>query len=112
MLFRSVLLGELVALTEYALAMSAAAGAGSTGTSETIPLKQIARQARRAASRELILRTLEANRWNRRKSAKELKVSYRTLLSEIRAIGLQPRLHHKKTTITGLKAGTSPPQAD
>jgi DNA-binding NtrC family response regulator len=109
---RYVLLGEQELLTESDASRSAVAGAGSTSTGEAIPLKQIARQARRAASRELILRTLEANRWNRRKSAKELKVSYRTLLSEIRAIGLPPRIHQRKMTSTELKARSSPPATD
>jgi two-component system, NtrC family, response regulator AtoC len=53
-----------------------------------LPLKSIVRRARRAMSRELILNALRANRWNRRKTAKDLKISYRTLLYEIQEAGL------------------------
>jgi two-component system response regulator AtoC len=63
----------------------------------SIPLKRIARQASRAMSRRLILKALQANRWNRRKAAKELKISYRTLLYEIREAGLPPKSPGKQT---------------
>ena len=109
---RYVLLGEREVLTENITPKSADAATGAANPGQITPLKQIARQAQRAASRELILRTLEANRWNRRKSAKQLKVSYRTLLSEIRAIGLQPRVHQRKAANPDLKANTSAPATD
>jgi transcriptional regulator with PAS, ATPase and Fis domain len=109
---RYVLLGEREMLVESIASRSSDTGMGTGNTGQTTPLKQIARQAQRAASRELILRTLEANRWNRRKSAKQLKVSYRTLLSEIRAIGLQPRVHQRKVTSPDLKASAPAPATD
>lgn len=63
----------------------------------SIPLKRIVREARQAMSRELILRALKANRWNRKKAANELKISYRTLLYEIRQMGLPPKRTHRPT---------------
>ena len=63
----------------------------------TIPLKRIARQAARAMSRELILKALHANHWNRRKAARDLKISYRTLLYEIREIGFPSKRLQKQS---------------
>lgn len=87
-------ISRYVLLGEESLAPEAAIGrhlnplpVGEVATG-TIPLKRIARQARRAVSRELILKALQVNHWNRRKAAKELKISYRTLLYQIRELGL------------------------
>jgi two-component system response regulator AtoC len=54
----------------------------------SMPLKGISEQARRDLSRDLILKVLQENRWNRRKTAEVLKISYRTLLYKIREAGL------------------------
>jgi len=54
----------------------------------TIPLKELAKEAVRARERSFILAALQANRWNRRKTAEVLKISYRTLIYKIRASGL------------------------
>ncbi|HVN94197.1 MAG TPA: sigma 54-interacting transcriptional regulator [Terracidiphilus sp.] len=44
----------------------------------------------------LILKALQANRWNRRKTAEELKMSYRALVSGLRSVGIpQRRRSHK-----------------
>jgi two-component system response regulator AtoC len=67
-----------------------------------IPLKRIVRQARRAVSRELILKALQENRWNRRKAARDLKISYRTLLYQIRELDLlSKRLNQESRPATG-----------
>lgn len=59
----------------------------SEGESETLhpfqdglDLKRSSKQAAQERERELILRTLEANHWNRRKTAQQLQISYRALL--------------------------------
>jgi two-component system response regulator AtoC len=57
----------------------------------TIPLKQIAKEAVRERERNYILEALQANQWNRRKTAKDLKISYRALLYKIRNVGLLAR---------------------
>ena len=57
----------------------------------TIPLKRIAKQAVLDMERTLILRVLQANHWNRRKTAEVLQISYRALLYKIRQAGLPPR---------------------
>lgn len=48
-------------------------------------------QATPAVSGASILRALQANRWNRRKTAEELKMSYRALLYKLRDVGLPQR---------------------
>ena len=53
-----------------------------------IPLKRISQQVTRRTERELILRVLQANHWNRRKAAEVLKISYRALLYKVRQAGL------------------------
>jgi len=56
-----------------------------------VPLKCIAKDAVRELERNMILETLRANQWNRRKAAQELKISYRALIYKIRNAGLAPR---------------------
>jgi two-component system, NtrC family, response regulator AtoC len=53
-----------------------------------IPLKQFAKGAVRQKEKELILEVLQANHWNRRKTAQALNISYRTLIYKIRKTGL------------------------
>jgi two-component system response regulator AtoC len=47
-------------------------------------LKDIGRQAAREAERELIFRTLQQTRWNRREAAEMLGISYKALLYKIK----------------------------
>jgi two-component system response regulator AtoC len=47
-------------------------------------LKDIARQAAREAERDLIFRTLQQTRWNRREAAEILGISYKALLYKIK----------------------------
>ncbi|HUR93879.1 MAG TPA: sigma 54-interacting transcriptional regulator [Gemmatimonadales bacterium] len=61
-----------------------AAAAGSK-----VPLKEIARQAADGAERELIFRTLQQTRWNRREAAQMLGVSYKALLYKIKRAELE-----------------------
>jgi two-component system, NtrC family, response regulator AtoC len=51
-------------------------------------LKDIARQAARQAERELIARTLQQTRWNRRAAAELLGISYKALLYKIKEADL------------------------
>src|SRR5205823_5123699 len=53
-------------------------------TSFSGSLKDIGRLAARAAERELICRTLEQTRWNRREAAEILGISYKALLYKIK----------------------------
>jgi len=52
-------------------------------------LKAAARAASRRAERELILQALERTNWNRKRAARDLQVSYKSLLNKIKQIGVQ-----------------------
>ncbi len=54
----------------------------------TLSLKELTRKAARELERKVILKVLEANNWNRRRSARELNISYRALIYKIRQAGL------------------------
>jgi two-component system, NtrC family, response regulator AtoC len=53
----------------------------------SVSLKQVTREAAQALERKIILRTLQETRWNRRKAARVLNISYRALLYKIKAAG-------------------------
>jgi len=55
---------------------------------EPISLKQAARAASRQAEKELILKVLSRTRWNRKRAAKELQISYKALLYKMKQGGL------------------------
>jgi two-component system response regulator AtoC len=76
-----------------ATASPSAAHAGATACPAPEPpapspcvgsLKDIARQAAREAERDLISRTLQQTRWNRREAAEILGISYKALLYKIK----------------------------
>jgi two-component system response regulator AtoC len=50
-------------------------------------LKAAARAASREAERELILEALNRTRWNRKRAAQELQISYKSLLHKLKQIG-------------------------
>lgn len=54
-------------------------------------LKRRTDRLRRDLEREVILKTLTSQNWNRRKAAAVMKISYRTLLYKIREAGLLPK---------------------
>jgi len=54
----------------------------------TIPLKRISKQAVREMENNLILTVLRENKWNRRKTAQALNISYRALIYKIQEAGL------------------------
>jgi two-component system, NtrC family, response regulator AtoC len=53
-----------------------------------ISLKQVTREAVLEIERDIILKTLQANHWNRKRAAKALSISYRALLYKIRQANL------------------------
>ena len=55
---------------------------------EQIALREIGRRAAREAEREALQRVLYQTNWNRKKAAKILEVSYKTLLQKIKECGL------------------------
>ncbi|MBZ5613977.1 MAG: sigma 54-interacting transcriptional regulator [Acidobacteriia bacterium] len=83
----------IVALGDETLAMgglrSLLRRADRGGQGEKISLKDVARAASREAERELILQVLTRTRWNRRRAAQELQISYKALLYKLKQIGYQ-----------------------
>lgn len=61
--------------------------AGAMGS--RVSLKQVARAASREAEKDLILRALTRTRWNRRRAAEELQISYKALLYKLKQIGYE-----------------------
>jgi two-component system response regulator AtoC len=59
------------------------------GNGEKISLKEAARAASREAEREIILQVLTRTRWNRRRAAQELQISYKALLYKLKQIGYE-----------------------
>jgi two-component system, NtrC family, response regulator AtoC len=51
-------------------------------------LKAASRAASRIAERELILKALAHTRWNRKRAAQELQISYKSLLYKLKQIGM------------------------
>jgi two-component system response regulator AtoC len=61
------------------------------GNETPVTLKRLAKDAIREMERNVILETLRANQWNRRKTALALKISYRALIYKIHDAGLMTR---------------------
>jgi two-component system response regulator AtoC len=70
----------------------------------TISLKHIAKQAIREMESNVILRVLRDNKWNRRRAAEVLNISYRALIYKIQEAGLSQRNSRK-----GNRGATQPP---
>jgi len=64
----------------------------------SVPLKQIARDAVRERERNFILEALQANQWNRRKTAEALKISYRTLIYKIHDAGFPTKRRRRSAS--------------
>jgi two-component system response regulator AtoC len=70
-------------------AAPAVAGGEPFSAAKELSLKEISRRAVLEAERQVIRRALEQCRWNRVKTAKMLKISYRALLYKIKDMGLK-----------------------
>jgi two-component system response regulator AtoC len=60
---------------------------GRTGA--RVSLKEASKAASREAEKELILKALNKTRWNRRRAAQELQISYKALLYKLKQIGCE-----------------------
>jgi two-component system, NtrC family, response regulator AtoC len=59
---------------------------GQSGSARLSSLKVAARAASRQTERELILQALERTKWNRKRAARELQISYKSLLYKLKQI--------------------------
>lgn len=57
------------------------------GNGGAISLKQASRAASREKEKEIILRALTRTRWNRRRAAQDLQISYKALLYKLKQMG-------------------------
>src|SRR5277367_6374262 len=83
-----------------------------TNEDGNIPLKRIAQQVTRRMERDVILKVLQANHWNRRRTAEVLKISYRALLYKVRQAGLPAKRPRRKQDGEGAFPSESSAQAD
>jgi two-component system response regulator AtoC len=58
-------------------------------TAARVSLKEASKAASREAEKELILKALNKTRWNRRRAAQELQISYKALLYKLKQIGCE-----------------------
>jgi two-component system response regulator AtoC len=77
-----------------------------------IPLKAIAQQVTRRMEHDVILKVLQANHWNRRKTAEVLKISYRALLYKVRQAGLPSKRPRRRPPSESGSAAESSSQAN
>ena len=77
---------EQLAIAELSVTRSAARKAEAIST-RGHSLKAAARAASREAERELILEALTRTRWNRKRAAQDLQISYKSLLYKLKQIG-------------------------
>ncbi len=92
---RYAILGSLEALAPEQPMRRSASLSVQSASDGTIPLKRIAKEAVREMEGNLILKALRENKWNRRKAAQALSISYRALIYKIREAGLAPRNNRK-----------------
>ena len=88
---RTIILGDDEALGAELRRQLELTNALASRQSRPGSLKDASRRATSAATSAVILRVLQANHWNRRKTAEELNMSYRSLMYKLREMGLPHR---------------------
>jgi two-component system, NtrC family, response regulator AtoC len=92
---RYAILGSLDAVVPEPPARRSSSSANRSMADGSIPLKRIAKQAVREMEGNLILKALRENKWNRRKAAQALNISYRALIYKIQEAGLSQKSNRK-----------------
>ena len=95
---RYVVLGKEQAIVEALSVGESANSASPFIVDGHLPLRIQTQRAIRVLERQIILRALNEHRWNRRKTAQALDISYRALLYKIKDAGL-PRLRQANTEL-------------
>jgi two-component system response regulator AtoC len=96
---RYVILGSEEAVSTELLHSGRPRPSPDTPVNGPVHLKTVTRQAVQELERKIILNVLEANHWNRKRTASELKISYRALLYKIRQAGLPPKRSTRRPAI-------------
>jgi two-component system response regulator AtoC len=81
-------IGDLSIGTVARVAESAPVLSSGNGHATARSLKEASREASRHAEREMILKQLEKTHWNRKKTARDLQISYKALLYKLKQLGL------------------------
>ena len=89
---KAVLFGDVQLATNELQSLAPVASKPTT-LAQASSLKLAARAASKKAERELILQVLERTHWNRKRAARELQISYKSLLYKIKQIGSFEREH-------------------
>ena len=71
------------------VAESVLASSSATSHVAARSLKEASREASRHAEREMILGQLERTHWNRKRTARDLQISYKALLYKLKQLGLE-----------------------
>jgi two-component system, NtrC family, response regulator AtoC len=79
---------ERLAVEELKVLISGRKGM-PTAAARSYSLKAAARAASREAEREMIMQALGRTRWNRKRAAQELQISYKSLLYKLKQIGFE-----------------------
>lgn len=110
---RYVILGSEDAIASELLTWEQPYPAAEVPPDGQIHLKKVTRQATHDLERKIILSVLEANRWNRKRTATALKISYRALLYKIRRAGLPAKraMNHAPSPSSTSPSSTSPSPA-
>jgi two-component system response regulator AtoC len=109
---RHVLIGSEASIAEDVIPKHASWMTPRPVKENVVPLKSLSKEAIRAAERNAILEALRSNRWNRRKAAEALKISYRALIYKIRDAGFAAKRKGYSTSGQENQAGPVNPPAD
>jgi two-component system, NtrC family, response regulator AtoC len=108
-----VLMGSEEALVSELMqderAVQPASVMSSLDLTQPIALKVVTKKATQELERQIILKVLKANNWNRQKTAKWLKISYRSLLYKLNEVGMAgPAELNRTAPRLKAQAGASP----
>ncbi len=101
---RCVILGPQEALETYLRAAANRKTLENDTQTTEVSFKRRVAEAGKDLERDVILKTLERHNWNRRKTAQDLKISYRTLLYKLRDAGLHSTRQRQVTYPTRAKS--------
>ncbi|HYL85138.1 MAG TPA: sigma-54 dependent transcriptional regulator [Candidatus Angelobacter sp.] len=106
---RYAILGTLDAVAPEPVPTRSSVSPVRVAADGTIPLKRIAKQAIREMEGNLILNALRENKWNRRKAAEALNISYRALIYKIREAGFVGKRKGRAASMQENQMGPSNP---
>jgi DNA-binding NtrC family response regulator len=75
------------------------AGGGDANSLPSPSLRERVRQASKQIESEIILETLEQHRWNRRRTAEALRISYRLLMYKMKSGNLRDEVLVQRASV-------------